>query len=86
LHRRATKAQTKNGFYPSLDEITGSGHYLYLKAHPGEYETVRLLLGHTSLAVTVRAYCGLERSDAVRRYDSLIDTYRGPPRDEPHDR
>jgi integrase len=60
--------------------------YLYLKAHPGEYETVRLLLGHTSLAVTVRAYCGLERSDAVRRYDSLIDTYRGPPRDEPHDR
>jgi integrase len=60
--------------------------YLYLKAHPGEYETVRLLLGHSSLAVTVRAYCGLERSDAVRRYDSLIDTYRGPPRDEPHDR
>lgn len=59
--------------------------YLYLKAHPGEYETVRLLLGHTSLAITVRAYCGLERSDAVRRYDSLIDAYRGPPRDEPHD-
>ena len=59
--------------------------YLYLKAHPGEYETVRLLLGHTSLAITVRAYCGLERSDAVRRYDSLIDTYRGPPRDEFHD-
>jgi integrase len=60
--------------------------YLYLKAHPGEYETVRLLLGHTSHAVTVRAYCGLERSDAVRRYDSLIDTYRSPARDEPHDR
>jgi hypothetical protein len=59
--------------------------YLYLKAHPGEYETVRLLLGYTSLAVTVRAYCGLERSDAVRRYDNLIDTYRGPPKDEPHD-
>ena len=60
--------------------------YLYLKAHPGEYETVRLLLGHTTLAVTVRAYCGLERSDAVRRYDSLIDTYRRPQGDEPHDR
>ena len=50
--------------------------FLYLKAHPGDYETVRLLLGHTNLATTVRAYCGLERSDAVRRYDSLIDTYR----------
>jgi integrase len=50
--------------------------FLYLKAHPGDYETVRLLLGHKSLATTVRAYCGLERSDAVRRYDRLIDTYR----------
>ncbi len=58
--------------------------YLYLKAHPGEYETVRLLLGHTTLAVTVRAYCGLERSDAVRRYDSLIGTYRRSHGNEPH--
>src|SRR5262249_15445895 len=58
--------------------------YLFLKVHPGEYETVRLLLGHTSLAVTVRAYCGLERSDAVRRYDNLIATYRRSKGDEPH--
>ena len=58
--------------------------YLFLKAHPGEYETVRLLLGHSSLAVTVRAYCGLERDDAVRRYDRLIETYRRPQEDEPH--
>jgi integrase len=50
--------------------------FLYLKAHPGDYETVRLLLGHKSLATTVRAYCGLERCDAVRRYDSLIGDYR----------
>jgi hypothetical protein len=45
---------------------------------------VRLLLGHSSLAVTVRAYCGMERADAVRRYDSLIDTYRRLQGDEPH--
>jgi integrase len=57
---------------------------LYLKDHPGDYETVRLVLGHSTLATTVRAYCGLERSDAVRRYDSLIDTYRRPQGDEPH--
>lgn len=58
--------------------------YLFLKAHPGDYETVRLLLGHTNLATTVRAYCGLERSDAVRRYDSLIDTYRRTAGSESH--
>lgn len=60
--------------------------FLFLKAHPGEYETVRLLLGHTTLAVTVRAYSGLERSDAVRRYDNLLATYRRSQGDDPHDR
>lgn len=43
---------------------------------PGEYETVRLLLGQKSLTATVQAYCGTEQKDAVRRYDSLIDHYR----------
>lgn len=49
---------------------------LFLRRHPGEYETVRLLLGHKSLATTVRAYCGLEDSEAFRRYDQLMDSYR----------
>jgi integrase len=58
--------------------------FIFLKAHPGEYETLRLLLGHSTLAVTVRAYCGLERDDAVRRYDKLISTYRRPQEDKSH--
>ena len=49
---------------------------LFLRRFPGEYETVRLLLGHKSLDTTVRAYCGLEQDDALRRYDQLIDGYR----------
>lgn len=49
---------------------------LFLAAHPGEYETVRLLLGHKSLVTTVRTYCGLEQSDAMRRYDAVLDRYR----------
>ena len=49
---------------------------LFLRAHPGEYETVRLLLGHKSLETTVRTYCGMEQADALRRYDGLIDRYR----------
>lgn len=50
--------------------------FLFLKARPGDYETVRLLLGHKSLSTTVRFYCGLEQSDAFRRYDALLDQYR----------
>jgi integrase len=49
---------------------------LFLAAHPGEYETVRLLLGHKSLDTTVRTYCGLEQSDAMRRYDAVLGRYR----------
>jgi integrase len=49
---------------------------LFLAAYPGEYETVRLLLGHKSLVTTVRIYCGLEQSDAMRRYDAVLDRYR----------
>ena len=49
---------------------------LFLREHPGEYETVRLLLGHKSLETTVKTYCGMEQADALRRYDGLIDRYR----------
>jgi integrase len=49
---------------------------LFLAAHPGEYETVRLFLGHKNLSTTVRAYCGLEQADALRRLDALIDSHR----------
>jgi integrase len=52
--------------------------FLFLKQHPGEYETVRLLLGHKDLATTVQYYCGLEQADAFRRYDALLDQFRQP--------
>ena len=49
---------------------------LFLRKYPGEYETVRLLLGHKSLATTVKAYCGIEQTDALKRHDALIDSHR----------
>ena len=52
---------------------------LFLAAHPGEYETVRLFLGHKSLTTTIKAYCGLEQADALRRLDALIDSHREKP-------
>lgn len=56
---------------------------LFLAAHPGEYETVRLFLGHKNVTTTVRAYCGLEQADALRRLDALIDRHRKNP-ETPH--
>lgn len=45
---------------------------LYLERNPGDYATVQMLLGHKSLQTTLRAYVGLERSDAIKRYDSMM--------------
>ena len=52
---------------------------LFLREHPGEYETTRIILGHKSLDMTVRSYCGLEQADALRRFDALIDRHRNKP-------
>jgi site-specific recombinase XerD len=50
--------------------------YLFLREHPGEYEPVRQLLGHKSLATTIAFYTGLEHADSFRRYDQVLDSYR----------
>ncbi len=49
---------------------------LFLRENPGEYETAKQLFGHKSPATTVKAYCGVEQSDALRRLDALIDRHR----------
>lgn len=51
--------------------------YIYLKEHPGEYETVRQLLGHSSMETTVRFYAGFERDSAVERYNEVVLERRG---------
>jgi integrase len=52
--------------------------YVYLRAHPGEYEVVRQLLGHKSLKTTIDFYTGLERDLSFRRYDEILERHRKP--------
>jgi len=44
----------------------------YLSHRPGEYETVRRLLGHRNIATTTRFYCGLETKQATEIYGDII--------------
>lgn len=46
--------------------------FFYLEAHPEDYETVRRLLGHTSINTTITFYAGFERHSAVRRYNEHL--------------
>jgi integrase len=43
---------------------------IYLKDHPGNYETVRQLLGHRDIQTTIRFYCGLETSRRPKSLES----------------
>ena len=44
-----------------------------LDHNPGEYETVRQCLGHTSLKTTVAAYAGIDCRRAARRHQQLVE-------------
>jgi integrase len=45
---------------------------LYLIENPGEYETVRRLLGHRKMTTTTTFYAPLENKQAVKRYDEVV--------------
>ena len=54
---------------------TNSGHAaaaVYLKHHPGDYETVRRLLGHRTIQTTINFYCGLQTTQATERFGNII--------------
>ncbi len=45
---------------------------VYLERRPGDYETVRRTLAHTSLDMAHQAYVGVDDKAAVRRFDETI--------------
>jgi integrase len=45
---------------------------IYLKHRPGDYETVRRLLGHRSIETTINFYCGLQTTQATEQFGKLI--------------
>jgi integrase len=50
--------------------------FIYLREHPGDYESVRQFLGHTDIATTVRFYAGIEMKDAAKALDATIKARR----------
>jgi site-specific recombinase XerD len=45
---------------------------IYLKHHPGDYETVRRVLGHRSIQTTIKFYCGLETMQANKIFGDIV--------------
>jgi hypothetical protein len=45
---------------------------IYLKHHPGDYETVRRILGHRNIQTTIKFYCGLETLQANKKFGDIV--------------
>ncbi len=60
------------GLRITLHQFRHAAAAIYLKHHPGDYETVRRLLGHRNIRTTVKFYCGLETIQASREFGKII--------------
>jgi integrase len=54
---------------------------IWLQHKPGDYETVRRILGHKRLQTTINFYCGLETLQANRDFGDLVRKLGAPQQD-----
>ena len=64
------------GLRITLHQYRHAAAAVYLKDHPGDYETVRRFLGHRSVRTTAKFYCGLETIQASRLLNDVIQRLR----------
>jgi integrase len=76
------RIQKVTGLRMTLHQFRHALAAVYLKDHPGDYETVRRFLGHRSIRTTVKFYCGLETIQATRLLGDVVRQYRKPNRDD----
>jgi integrase len=66
------RIQKMTGLRITVHQFRHAAAAIYLKHHPGEYETVRRLLGHTSVQTTINFYCGLQTIEATRQFAGVV--------------
>ena len=69
LSQRISKAiRQRTGLEVNPHLFRSLGGKLYLDRHPGGYEVVRRMLGHTNMSTTLQAYTGLESTSAAKHF------------------
>jgi integrase len=66
------RIQKAVGLRITVHQFRHAAAAIYLKHHPGDYETVRRLLGHRNIQTTIKFYCGLETIAATEQFGKLI--------------
>jgi integrase len=70
------RVQKVTGLRITLHQYRHAAAAVYLKEHPGDYETVRRFLGHRNIRTTVNFYCGLETIQATRMLNDVVRRHR----------
>lgn len=66
------RIQKAIGLRITVHQFRHAAAVIYLRHHPGDYETVRRFLGHKDIQTTIRFYCGLESIEATEQFGKLI--------------
>jgi integrase len=66
------RIQKTIGLRLTVHQFRHAAAAIYLKHRPGDYETVRRLLGHKNIQTTIKFYCGLETIAATEQFGKLI--------------
>jgi integrase len=66
------RIQKATGLRLTVHQFRHAAAAIWLKHHPGDYETVRRVLGHRDIQTTIRFYCGLETIQATREFGKLV--------------
>ena len=66
------RVQKATGLRLTVHQFRHAAAAVYLKHRPGDYETVRRLLGHRDIQTTTRFYCGLQTMEATEQFGRLI--------------
>jgi integrase len=67
-----TRIQKVIGLRVTVHQFRHAAAAIYLKHRPGDYETVRRLLGHRNVTTTTNFYCGLQTMQATEQFGRLI--------------
>jgi integrase len=66
------RIEKATGLRITVHQFRHAAAAIYLRHNPGDYETVRRLLGHKNIQTTTRFYCALETTEATRKFSAII--------------
>jgi integrase len=66
------KIETAIGLFITVHQFRHAAAAIWLKHHPGDYETVRRMLGHRNIQTTTKFYCGLETMQANEMFGDMV--------------